>query len=90
VRLNLPTTKSDGMWFPHVVGYGTRCFHGDRVCYAETGSQALSFHYLNGYEVASCGVIPVFTICTVTLPGGSWRVSISTSLFTTRTRHRYL
>ena len=35
--------------FPHVVGYGTRCFHGDRVCYAETGSQALSFHYLNGY-----------------------------------------
>jgi hypothetical protein len=26
-----------------------RCFHGDRVCYAETRSQALSFHYLNGY-----------------------------------------
>jgi hypothetical protein len=31
------------------VGYGMRCFHGDRVCYAETRSQALSFHYLNGY-----------------------------------------
>src|SRR5712691_5706354 len=44
--------------FPHVVGYGTRCFHGDRVCYAETGSQALSFHYLNGYSVETPQGVP--------------------------------
>ena len=30
---------------------GRRCFHGDRVCHTETQSQAVSFHYLNGYEM---------------------------------------
>jgi hypothetical protein len=38
-----------GSPFPHLVRECRRCFHGDRVCYAETGSQALSFHYLYGY-----------------------------------------
>src|SRR5262245_34396636 len=41
--------------FPHEVWEGRRCFHGDRVCYAETGSQALSSHYLNGDHISFGG-----------------------------------
>src|SRR6266446_3979134 len=76
--------------FPHVVGYGTRCFHGDRVCYAETGSQALSFHYLNGYCMlrvlpgatrmrmrVRSGPMParLTAAATLTLAGNPWQAS---------------
>ena len=36
--------------FPHLVWECRRCFHGDRVCHTATKSQALSLHYLNGYN----------------------------------------
>ena len=38
--------------FPHLVREGRRYFHGDRVCHTQTGSQAVSLHYLNGYLIS--------------------------------------